>query len=577
MKITWDLESLFPGGSQSAEFREHLSALLDNLDKLKTLTQSSATLKEAILLSEEVFAALSEAGSFVACLLAQDVSDQGAKQLQSSLTSLEASFEQCNTDIDQLLVSCPDFDALLQDADLQKRAFPLKELRELAALRLSPDKENIISDLAIDGYHGWCQLYEGTIGRLTFPFRGENLYAGQIENKFSDLDRKTRSEAFAIYSDVFEKNEELFASILNHIGGFRLKMYEQRGWESVHKEPLFYNRMSEKTLSSMWSAVKTAHPLLSKFMERKAKLLGIEKLGWEDLEAPLGESQKHIPYNEGAQFIIDQFAKFSPKMAAFSKMALDKGWVEAEDRPGKRPGGFCTNLTQSKETRIFMTYSGTMTNVTTLAHELGHAFHADCVFDLPILAQHYRMNVAETASTMAEMIVADAAYESATDAQEKLILLDEKIARSVAFLMNLYTRFIFETRFYEKRGAGFLLPNELNSLMEEAQKEAYAGSLSHYHPRFWASKGHFYFTDVPFYNFPYTFGHLFSLGIYLKLKEDMATFEEKYIALLRDSAQMTTEELAQKHLGIDLETPDFWQMAIDHTLRDVEEFLEMTK
>ena len=541
MKLTWDLEGLFPGGSGSKKLETRLSDLQSDLERVAGVID----LKEAILLLEKVQAGLSETGSFIHCLLAQDTSDRPAKKWLSLLTSLESVFEQRSAEIEQRLLEVEDFDAFL-DGELEERAFVLKEMRTLASFRLPPEKERLISELSIDGYHSWSHLYDGSIGRLTFPFRGENLYAGQIENKFSDPDPAVRSEAFSVYTKTFKKNEELFASLLNHLGGFRIKMYEARQWKSIHFEPLFCNRMSEKTLDAMWTAVSSARNVLADYLKRKAKLLGKDKLGWEDLEAPLGAQKADIPYKEGAQFIIDQFQKYSPKMAAFSEKALKEGWVEAEDRPGKRPGGFCTTLSESKQTRIFMTYSGTLTNVTTLAHELGHAFHADCLFPLPVLNQHCRMNLAETASTMAEMIVAEGAYESATDAQEKLALLDEKVARSCAFLMNLHARFLFETRFYERRKKGLLLADELSVLMEEAQKEAYAEALSHYHPLFWASKGHFYITEVPFYNFPYTFGHLFSLGIYQELKKDKASFEKRYIALLEDSGRMMSEDLAQK-------------------------------
>ena len=196
---------------------------------------------------------------------------------------------------------------------------------------------------------------------------------------------------------------------------------------------------------------------------------------------------------------------------------------------------------------------------------------------LPVMAQEYAMNVAETASTFAEMIVSDSAVKEATTKEEKLALLEDKINRSLAFFMNIHARFLFETRFYEQRKQGLLSADELCQLMEEAQKEAFCDALSSYHPHFWASKLHFYMTGVPFYNFPYTFGYLFSTGIYARAMEEGETFAAKYDALLRDTGRMTVEELAKKHLGVDLTQPDFWQSAIDVTLADVKQFMEMTE
>lgn len=199
-----------------------------------------------------------------------------------------------------------------------------------------------------------------------------------------------------------------------------------------------------------------------------------------------------------------------------------------------------------------MTYSGTPSNVSTLAHELGHAYHSFLLEDQPLFNQNYAMNVAETASTFAEVIVSDAQVKSATDSEEKLALLEAKIQNSVAFFMNIHARFLFETRFYEKRKAGLVSSEELSALMEEAQKEAFCGVLSEYHPHFWASKLHFYITDVPFYNFPYTVGYMFSTGLYRLALEEGASFAGKYDSLLQDTGVMTLEDLVSKHLGVDL-------------------------
>lgn len=223
-----------------------------------------------------------------------------------------------------------------------------------------------------------------------------------------------------------------------------------------------------------------------------------------------------------------------------------------------------------------MTFSGSASNVSTLAHELGHAFHQEAMLQVRQLNRAYAMNVAETASTFAEMIVADAALKQAETKDEKLFLLEDKIQRSVAMFMNIHARFLFETRFYEERKQGVVPAEKLNELMEAAQKEAFA-IRGEYHPHFWASKLHFHITGVPFYNFPYTFGYLFSLGIYARALREKADFEEKYIALLCDTASMTVEDLAMKHLGADLTERSFWEDAVRLAVQDVQEFLELTE
>jgi oligoendopeptidase F len=224
-----------------------------------------------------------------------------------------------------------------------------------------------------------------------------------------------------------------------------------------------------------------------------------------------------------------------------------------------------------------MTYSGTADNVSTLAHELGHAYHQYVMDDLPALSQEYAMNVAETASTFAELIVSDSAMKTAVDKEEKLGLLEDKIQNAVAFFMNIHARVLFETRFYEQRKLGIVPVEKLNSLMVEAQREAYNGALGEVHPHFWASKLHFYITSVPFYNFPYTFGYLFSAGIYARAQQEGPAFADRYVQLLRDTGRMTVEELAQKHLGVKLDEADFWRDAVELTTKDIDLFLELTE
>jgi oligoendopeptidase F len=336
--------------------------------------------------------------------------------------------------------------------------------------------------------------------------------------------------------------------------------------------------MSSDTLQSMWEVVEENKQPFVDFLQAKASLLRLKKLSWYDQEAPLStqESGNLISYKEAASFITDCFEKFSPKMAEFAHQAFAKGWVESEDRPGKRPGGFCTGFPLKKESRIFMTYSGTNESVFTLAHEIGHAFHNHIIYNMPDMARHFPMNLAETASTFAEMIVSEAAFQKETVESHRLQLLNAKLQRSVIFFFNIHARFLFETRFYEQRKTGPLSPEELCGLMTQAQKEAYGDSLDVYHPYFWASKMHFNTTELPFYNFPYTFGYLFSTAIYLKAKASK-NFEETYIALLADTGRMTVETLAEKHLNADLTKKEFWQKTINFLKEDTTSFLQLAK
>ncbi|WP_211746558.1 M3 family oligoendopeptidase [Paenibacillus sp. Marseille-Q4541] len=591
LRQTWDLESIFSGGSSSETFAAYLKQLEQDIATLNaevTDAKVPATLEDTYAYDgiieqlQDTIGRLSEGSAFVSCLGAENQDDKKAVQLTGKITSLHAQLSNVKTRFDSLLQQTEDklWAEWIKRAEVEPISFVMNESRQNAKEKMAPELESLALDLAVDGYHGWGDFYDTIVSKVRVPFEenGETTYlsAGQAANKMQHPDRAVREAMLVNWEKAWSDAADYCADTLNHLGGFRLKLYERRGWDSVLKEPLGINRMSEDTLDAMWNVITRAKPVLVKYLERKAELLGVERLSWADVSAPIGQSAGTISYDAAAESIVSQFRKFSPRMADFAQMAFDKHWIEVEDRPGKRPGGFCTSLPVSKETRIFMTYAGTASNVSTLAHELGHGYHQHVMDDMEILNQSYAMNVAETASTFAELIVADALIKEA-DEKEKLALLEEKIQNTVAFFMNIHARFLFETRFYEKRKEGLLSGDDLSELMEEAQREAFCDSLGSYHPTFWASKLHFYITGVPFYNFPYTFGFMFSTGIYAQAQKEGATFAEKYDNLLRDTGRMTVEELAEKHLGTDVTKPEFWQGAADLCIADIEQFLRMTE
>ncbi|MCD5322890.1 MULTISPECIES: M3 family oligoendopeptidase [Pontibacillus] len=590
--LTWDLDIIFEGGSDSEAFKQYLHTLNENLNELSSkvdnfrspkTAQEVEPLVDVIKHLETVTKQMRESGAFISCLSAQNVDDKKAGLLRAQVSQLGARFSTSMTQMDQKLAEVQEdvWEELLTSSQLNSLEYVLNEKRKRANENLPLEQEAIINDLSIDGYHAWGQMYNTIVGKMSVEVEenGEthNLSVGQASNKLSAADRNVRQTVFHKLQNAWTDQQDLFGETINHLSGFRLQTYKHRGWDHVLKEPLDINRMSEKTLDTMWSSITKYKGTFVKYLERKAHLLGLEKLNWYDVGAPITNDEKTVTYDEGAKFIVDQFNQFGPKMASFAEMAFEKRWIEAEDRSGKRPGGFCTSFPDSKQTRIFMTYSGTASNVATLAHELGHAFHQHVMDDVHPLNQRYAMNVAETASTFAEMIVADAAVKNAETDQERLSLLEDKVNRSVAFFMNIHARFLFETRFYDERKEGLVSVERLNTLMEEAQKEAFCDALGEYDPHMWASKLHFHITGVPFYNFPYTFGYLFSLGIYAKALEEGSDFEEKYIDLLKDTGSMRVEDLAKKHLNVDLEQPEFWENAIKLCVADVEEFLRLSE
>ena len=593
--LTWNLETIFPNGSESselaskiAEIKELLLTYNESVKGWKAPSDVTGTKEIVDILkqTEVLQKGISQVSSFLECATAQNVHDTKADQLNGDVYTLISEFETVFTSFTIKLVQISDsvWEEIIKQPGISEIAFFVNEQRERGKEQLSEAEEALINALRVDGYVGWSTHYDSLVKMIEIPFTNEDgetilLSAGQAFNKMhDDPDPAVRADLFKKWEKAWGEKAPLFADTINHLGGFRLANYKMHGVEDFMKEPLQYNRMKKETLDVMWDVIaKNKQPFVD-FLNRKAKLLGKEKLSWVDVDAPIVTTEPmHYTFDEGANFIIENFAKFGDELPKFAREAFENAWIEAEDRPGKRPGGFCTSFPETNESRIFMTYSGSPSGVATLAHELGHAFHSHVLNDKPYFNSEYAMNVAETASTFAEQICSDASVRAAESDADKITLLDTKILNAIAMFMNIHARFIFETNYYTERKNGLVSAERLNELMESAQKEAYQEALSEYHPTFWASKLHFYIAEVPFYNFPYTFGYLFSLGIYhLSLKEGKS-FEKKYIALLQDTAAMTTEELAMKHLGVDLTKPDFWQAGVDLAIADVKEFLELTK
>lgn len=583
----WDLESIFPGGSSSQAYIAYLDSLDAALKSLLAETSGAAPADAeqwVVLLdrAQDLAKKVRHAGAFVGCLTAQNVKDDQAKLLAGRMRVIGAAFASSLTYLDKHVtdMSEEEWVSLASHPSLAPIKFNLDERRRRAKEKMPTAQETLVNDLSIDGYHGWSTLYDTVVGRMSIAIEENGktvrLSPGQAENKMKSPDREFREHVFARWEEAWTNEADFCALALNNLAGFRLNLYKHRGWTDVTSEPLDYNRMQPATLAAMWSAIKANEGRLVKFLKRKQELLGTDKLDWHDVTAPIGSAGSHMSFDEAAEFIVEQFRRFNPAMADFTAKCFHERWIEAEDRPGKRPGAFCTTFPEKQESRVFMTFSGTMGNVTTLAHELGHAYHQSVMNELPPFAQQYAMNVAETASTFAEVAVGDAALALAKSKDEKITLIEDKLQRAATLLMNIQARYLFETRFYEERKLGVVSKQRLNELMVAAQREAFAGTLEKYHPHFWAAKLHFYMTTVPFYNFPYTFGYLFATGVYAQAMKEGPTFAKKYDDLLRDTGRMRTEDLALRHLGVDITRQDFWQSAIDSALAELDEFLALT-
>ena len=590
----WDLDSIFPGGSGSdefARFREKVKqSLEDTKGKLAALPEtlddsSAAAWKEFILQLQSVLENIELELSFSSMLSSQDVSDAKASALEADADEHNSEWEKIKSGFEALAMKASDdaWTKLVGSEELAPVKFYLDEVRRLAKSKMSVELESLALDLSVPGYHAWNRIYDKMAGDLRVHYAEDGketeLSLGQLATKMSDPRRDVRRQAFEKMSSAWERRADLAAMMLNSLGGFRLALYRARKWDSVLFEPLTQARMSQEALDAMWSVVSEKSAKLLPYIDAKKRLLGIDKYRWYDEFAPVGAADRLYSYDEAANFIVTNLKGFSPRLADFARMAIDKHWIEAEDRPGKRGGGYCTGTGPLRQTRIFMTYAGSYENLLTLAHELGHAYHTNVLKDRQYFSTIYPMTLAETASIFNELLVTDAALTATDDRQEKLLYLDQKLQSAYVLFCDLQSRYLFDRAFYAERAKGMVARARLDELMVEAQKKAYGPLLdeSGHHPLFWASKLHFYLSDQPFYNYPYTVGFLFATGVYDRAKKEGKAFAEKYDALLADTGSMSTDEVAKKHLGVDLTKDDFWKDAVERSMADVPAFVELAK
>ncbi|MNM29382.1 Oligoendopeptidase F, plasmid [compost metagenome] len=517
-----------------------------------------------------------------ACTGSQDARDPLAKQLASRARALNADLFKTLAPIEDLMLGLPEaeFEQLMQDPLLGEEEYRLRHERRLQDQRLPVEAEQLVIGLGTDGLHAWGNLYNDLVGKIRLVIDGREMGLAEASNLLSSPDRALRKEAFDAISAGWEGEQETVAAILNALNGWRLELSRQRGKVrtldaldlSCHQ-----SHIERATLDTLMQETWQARHLGQRALGLMARGLGIEELGPEDLFAPPpASSHRSIPFEEAIEIIALAFTGFDPEMGEFARMMAERGWIDAAPTPNRRTGAYCTKFADPVEPRVFITYAGTMDNVITLAHELGHAWHNWLIRDLPMSQRSYPMTLAETASIFAETLVRSALFEQAQSAEERQAIAWAEADGAATFLVNIPARFDFEQALVAEREQGYVSSARLKALTDEAWGRWYEESLGRYHPMFWAAKAHFSIAGFGFYNYPYLFGYLFSLGVYQQLISRQAAGEQDvaqaYRALLRDTGRMSAEELVVKHLGQDIREAAFWQGSLALVAAAVDRF-----
>ena len=590
----WDMSVVFPS-LESSEFQAGFDRVTRDISELAQLFDASHVEKqehlalddETIKNFESVLQRYNEAlaeyrtlSAYISCFVTTNTLDTLAQARMSELQQASVTLSQLGTRFTAWIGSLDVEMLITRSHSARTHSFMLRQAKTRAAHLMPPAEENLASELNVSGGTAWEKLHGDVTSQLvvTLDVQGERkeLPMSMVRNLAFDSDRETRRRAYEAELAGWQKMAVPLAAAMNSIKGEVNTLSRRRGWPSPLDASLLDNNIDSQTLDAMMTAARESFPDFRRYLHAKAHALGLLRLAWYDLFAPVGGEDRVWTFNEATSFIVEQFGAYSQRLSDFAARAFREQWIDAEPRAGKVDGAYCTWL-RKDESRVFANFKAAFGGVSTLAHELGHAYHNLHLAHRTVLQRSTPMTLAETASIFCETIISHAALGKASQ-QEQLAILEESLQGSCQVVVDITSRFLFEQRVFERRKARELSVDELNALMLEAQRETYGDGLDEkaLHPYMWAMKPHYYDSHSSFYNYPYMFGLLFGLGLYARYTREPKTFKQGYDALLSSTGLADAATLAGQ-FGIDIRSVDFWRSSLDIVRADIARFEELTK
>ena len=626
----WDLGSIYPD-INSEKYKSDLAKLTEGIKTLKALNDQAENPDQKNHLNiqnwiADFFKADDILGPLANTLAAYSYSiysvDTTSKSLLDNLNQVESLTDQYEIQLNRFSHTVSKNRGILSEfyanfPQYRKYEFSINEMLEDDIHTLSPELEGIIAKLQQTGGRAWDRLHEQLISNLKDPETGKLF--NELRNDAYSPDARLRKESWQKEIALLKQNEIAFAASLNNLKGETLSLLEERSWNCAIDRALSSSRMKKETLDALIAAIEESLPQWRKYLKAKAEYLknhnatastncGKEKgLAFYDLFAPLdgntssdgntntaGQTEtgcntatpsatnnraaseesllsKNWTFEEARDYIIKEFTSFSPVMGDFAKNAFDKNWIDARVHPGKVGGAYCQDFYVQKESRVLSNFTGAFSDIITVTHELGHAFHFFCIKDKDYRNANYPMTLAETASTFAETIVKQDILKTASK-EDRIKILELDLQDTCQVLVDILCRFYFERSVFEERQNGELTSEDFCRLMADAQERSYGDGLSaERHEYMWAVKSHYYSVDLDFYNFPYAFGQLFAAGLYSRYKKEGKAFVDIYCNLLSDTGSMSCEDLCFK-AGFDITKKDFWKSGIDFYINEIEQF-----
>lgn len=582
----WNLDRLYLSYDSPA-FQNDLSEVDSGIARINALADGFADHRDKVAklesyLKEEIAFSILLTKLFGYCSLRQAVAstDPATAKYLNTLSTKMTEVTRTQTLFTRWLAAYP---GLPEDIEkhpfLKDHSFHLREIVEEASHTLDEKTEVLIAKLRQTGGDEWSRLQALLTSTVSVDYEGKKITLSQVRNLAYDPDPEVRRKAYLAEIQAYGQIEKPVCFAINNIKGEVNTLCDLRGFPSALDEALFKSRMKRQTLDALVSVATEYLPVFRNYLRRKGELLGHPNgLPFYDLFAPMGKSSKTFTIPEANDYILKNFGTFNERLRKMAQKAFAEGWVDYLPHEGKVGGAFCENLPPIGESRILTNFTGVFGDVITLAHELGHAYHGECIFSESILNAEYTMPVAETASTFCETIVNQAALRDARDDEERIALLESALQDYTQVIVDILSRFHFEQAVCEGRKNTVFDENELKDMMLDAQRKTYGDGLDpeYLHPYMWLCKSHYYRPSLSFYNFPYAFGLLFAKGLYAQYRKDPAGFVGKYDALLSATGKNTVEDTA-KMAGIDVTGRDFWVGSLELLKEDVETFLRLTK
>jgi pepF/M3 family oligoendopeptidase len=585
----WDMTAVYPGltstefGAGVRELVQRIDMLTNRFDQIGVDRHDRIEVDDALVADfEEIlrgFNDLISAGytmsAYIGSFIETNSRDDVAQEKYSE-------FEQQSVRIAQLgtrflaWVGSLDLDALLERSQpARDHEYPLRNAKTQADHLMTPLEEALAAELALSGSSAWSKLHHNVWSQILVPveLEGEvqNLPMSAVRNLAYDDRRDVRQRAFESEVQAWKDHAVPFAAAINSIKGEATTLLRHRRWDTALELSLFNNHIDRATLDAMLDAARSTLPEIRRYFRAKARHFGADSLAWFDLFAPVSKGQRAWSWDDAVAFIVDQFGTYSSRLSDFADRSFRESWIDAEPRPGKSGGGFCMWL-QEDQSRILVNYVPSYGGMSTLAHELGHAYHNFNLARRTLLQRETPMLLAETASIFCETIVRNAALAEA-GADDQLAILEGSLQDASQVIVDIISRFNFESRLFETRRAHELSVDELCEFMTDAQRETYADALDPdtLHPYMWAVKPHYYRAEEGFYNYPYMFGLLFGLGLYARYQADPDAFRQGYDDLLSSTGITDPASLAAQ-FGIDIRSEAFWKSSLEIVVADVNRF-----